>query len=323
MGLFSSKDKQVVNTGPWAPQQPFIIKGFQEARDWYDQGGPQFFPDQLTVDRNPLITGSEDAMMGYAGGDSFRNMMDQSYDTTTGNLGGGYFGYDDIFSDPNVGGAYAQALSGDPNPYTQEAAQAVRQDMAEDYSGVGGIGSQIRNAQVSSGQYGGGTRGDLMNRRAEDELDENMRNVTAQMYNQSYGDAQNRMLQGLSLAEGTRRGMGGEDLSRYATAMGYVPQQYEMEMGALGVPGQAGADRMAYDQQLLQDDITRWNYNQNLPLSNLQNYMGLVTGNYGTSGSTVNESRDSAYNIGKGVFNDAGGLISTGMGLYDKGMKFF
>lgn len=316
MGIFSQSQKQASNTGPWAPQQPYIQKGFREASKWYDQGGPQFFPGQLTVDRNPLINQSEDAMMGYAGGSEFGNMMDQSYNATTGNLGGGYFGYDDIFNDPNVGGAYAQALSGDPNPYTADAAAAVRQDMSEDYWGTGGTAQQIRGSQIGSGQHGGSTRGDLMNRRGLDELDENQRNATAQMYNQSYGDAQNRMLQGLGLADQARRGMGAEDLSRYATAMGFVPQQYGMEMTSLGVPGQVGTDRMAYDQQRNLDEQQRWNYNQNLPLSNLQNYMGLITGNYGQSGNTTNESRNSAYNIGKGLFNDAGGLASMFAGLF-------
>ena len=271
MGIFDSKKTQTVDIGPWGPQQPYIKKGFSEADRLYDLGGPQFFPDNILADRNPLINQSEDALMGYAGGNEFANMMDKSYASTNGNLGGGYFGYNDIFNDPNVGGAYNQLLSGDPNPYTADAARAVRGDMMEDYSAIGGTASKIRNAQVSSGQYGGGTRGDLMNRRGQDELDENMRNTTAQMYNQNYNLAQDRMGQGLGLAEQARRGMGGEDLNRYSTAMRYVPQQYGMEMDALGVPGNVGLARQAYDQSAIDAERERWDYNQNLPYSNLAN----------------------------------------------------
>ena len=316
MGIFSNKQKQVVNTGPWAPQQPYVKKGFSEAERLYDEGGPQYFPDSTLAARNPLINQSEDALMGYAGGNEFANMMDQSYASTTGNLGGGYFGYSDIFNDPNVGSAYSQLLSGDPNPYTQDAARAVRSDMMEDYSAIGGPASQIRNAQVSSGQYGGGTRGDLMNRRGQDELDENMRNVTAQMYNQNYNLAQDRMGQGLGLAEQARGRMGGEDLSRYATAMGYVPQQYSMEMDALGVPGNIGLARQAYDQSSIDAERERFDYGQNLPYSNLATYIGNISGNYGTQGNTVQESRDSAWNIGQDVFNKGTGFLSAAAGLF-------
>lgn len=301
-------------TVPWAEQIPHLKKGMGEAERLYDEGGPQYFEGNTLASRSPLINQSEDAMMGYAGGNEFQDMMDQSYGATTGNLGGGYFGYDDIFNDPNVGGAYQQALSGDPNPYTADAARAMRQDMAEDYSGVGGVGSQIRNAQVSSGQYGGSTRGDLMNRRGQDELNENMVNATAQMYNQSYGDAQNRMLTGLGQAESARAGMGREDLSRYGTAMGFVPQQYSMEMGALGVPGQVGQSRQAYDQAQILADKERWDYNQNLPYTNLQNYLGNTGGSYGSA--TTNSSQAAEKSKAQGAMSGAmsGAMAGASLG---------
>ncbi len=321
MGIFSSKQKQAVNTGPWAPQQPYITKGFGEAENWYNSGGPQFFGGQQTVDRSPLINQSEDALMGYAGGDKLQGLLDQGHVATGEMLGGGTQGYGALFGDPFVGDAYQQSISGDPSPYIGEAARAVRDDMAEDYWGTGGTAPQIRSSQIGSGQYGGSTRGDLMNRRGLDELDENQRQATAGMYANAYENAQNRMLQGLGQAESARAGMGAEGINRYAQGMGQMPGLYGLQSDALRVPGQVGSERMAYDQQLIEDEKRKWNYEQNLPLSNLQNYMGLITGNYGTSGNTVNESRDSAYNIGKGLFNDATGVAAMGFGMSDRRLK--
>ena len=314
MGIFNNKQKSVNNTGPWAPQQRYITKGFGEAENWYDGGGPQYFGGQTLADRSPLINQSEDAMMGYAGGQEFSDMMDRSYGATAGMLDGGNQGYGALFGDPNVGDAYTQAISGDINPYAKNAADAADQEMMESYSGMGGAASQIRNAAIGSGQHGGGTRQQLMDQTAQDNLQENMLNSRYGMYANASENAQNRMLQGLGQAESARAGMGAEGINRYSSAMNYLPQQYNMEINAMGVPGQVGQSRQGYDQAQIDDERARWDYEQNLPLSNLQNYMGVITGNYGSQGNTVNESRDSGYNIGKGVFNDTLGTTALAFG---------
>jgi hypothetical protein len=318
----SQSTTQNVDMGPWSRQQPFIDKGFRAADRWLKSGGPQFYNNQLTADRNPLINQSEDSLMGYFGGSGVQNLLGTGQGAMQGMLGQGPQGYGAIMSDPNVGGAYQQMLSGNPNPYTADAARSVRNDMMEDYSAVGGPASQIRNAQISSGQHGGSTRGDLMNRRGQDELDENMRQTTANMYQSAHENAQNRTLQGLGLAERARSGMGNEAINRFGAGMSQMPTLFNMQQTALGMPGRVGQARQAYDQQLIDDDREKWDFNQNSRLNNLKNYMGLIGGNYGQSGTTTNsaigdrQSRGSNYDIGKGLFNDAGALASIGMGLF-------
>lgn len=320
MDFFSGKDTQDVNVGPWGPQQGYILDVFRQAQDLQKQGGPQYFPGPTLSERNPLITQGEEGKLAYAGGDEFRNMMDKSYTGTTDRLGGGYFGYNDIFNDPNVGSAYKQALSGDPNPYTADAARAVRQDMMEDYSGIGGAAQQIRNAAIGSGQHGGGTRQQLMDRRGQDELNENMTNATAQMYNQNYNSAQDRMLAGMGIAENARQNIGREGLANYGTAMSYVPQQYNMEMGAQNVPIGVGTSRQAYDQATIDDARKRWEYEQQLPYANLDWYQGKVGGNYGQTGTTTTTSSPSPWSVGKELFNTGVGIASTIGGLAGGGM---
>lgn len=47
----------------------------------------------------------------------------------------------------------------------------------------------------------------------------------------------------------------------------------------------AGAQKQAWDQTGLSDDVNRWNYNQNADWQNLMRYAQLVGGNYGQQGS--------------------------------------
>lgn len=310
MGIFSSKDKQVTNTGPWAPQQPYIQKGFREASKWYDSGGPQYYEGNTVVDRNPLINQSEDALMNYFGSSGVTGLLDSAQGATQNMLGQGPQGYGALFDDPNVGSAYSQLISGDPSPYIKDAADAADADMMESFNR--NVVPGIRDNMVLSGHYGGSTRSDMMNERAVDDLTENMSQNRANMYQSSYENAQNRMLGGLGQAESARSGIGNESINRYGQGMSGVPGLFDMNQEALSYPGLVGTDRMNYDQRVLDSDIDRWNYNQNLPLSNLQNYMGLIGGNYGNSGTTVNESRDSAYNVGRGLFKDSSALASLG-----------
>ncbi len=325
MGLFddffSSKDQAVSSTGPWLPQQPFIKKGFRRANKWYKSGGPQFYEGDLTVDRNPLELSSENALMDYAGGDKIQGLLDSGHQATGDMLGGGYFGYAPLLDDPNVGSAYQRMLSGDPfqNPYLKQTADAADADMMESFNR--NVRPAISDNMVFSGQHGGSSRGDLMNQRAIDDLTENMSQNRTNLYGRAYNDALNRQGQGLSLAEGARSGIGRENINRYGQGMSQMPNLYDLQKDTLGLPGRVGLTRRDYDQQLRDDDIERWNYNQNLPLSNLQNYMNLISGNYGSQTNQSRESRDSDYDITKGLISDVGGIASFAAGFSDRRLK--
>ena len=59
----------------------------------------------------------------------------------------------------------------------------------------------------------------------------------------------------------------------------------------IGALADVGAQRQALAQAQLQDQVNRWNFNQNAPAARLAQYLGMIQGNYGVSGvNTSNQS---------------------------------
>ena len=62
---FSSTEE---STGPWEPQQPYILKGFEEAAKIYKKGVPDYYPGETLAGFDPAETAAQQATMGYAMG---------------------------------------------------------------------------------------------------------------------------------------------------------------------------------------------------------------------------------------------------------------
>lgn len=52
---------EVVPTGPWAPQIPYVNQLFQQASQLYGQGAPKYFPGETVLPQNQLTTDSQNA----------------------------------------------------------------------------------------------------------------------------------------------------------------------------------------------------------------------------------------------------------------------
>ena len=96
-------------------------------------------------------------------------------------------------------------------------------------------------------------------------------------------------------------------------------QDYIDANALLGV----GAQREGLGQQYVQDQLARWNYAQQQPWQNLQNYSGLVTGMGGMGGQTSMTQPGAQSNpigsamggalLGNMLFPGVGGLIGGGL----------
>ena len=62
---FSSTES---SSGPWEPQQPYILKGFEEAAKIYKQGVPDYYSGETLAGFDPAETAAQQATMGYAMG---------------------------------------------------------------------------------------------------------------------------------------------------------------------------------------------------------------------------------------------------------------
>jgi len=55
-------------TGPWSPQVPHILTGFDQARKLYEQGVPDYYPGETLAGFDPAQTFAQEATIDYARG---------------------------------------------------------------------------------------------------------------------------------------------------------------------------------------------------------------------------------------------------------------
>ena len=182
-----------------------------------------------------------------------------------------------------IGGAY---LGG--NPFFQgafaPAAQAAQQQFQQT---LGDIGSKASLA----GRYGSGAMGNLENR-ASGQYAQALTNTAGQLAYQNYEAERQRQQQ----------------------ATGLAPQMAMTDYQDINQLLQAGQLREGYTGQQLGSDVARFNFLQNQPQQNLQNYMSLVYGNpLGRVGESTTSGAADTSGLQKllGTAATAGGLYKN------------
>jgi hypothetical protein len=172
------------------------------------------------------------------------------------------------------------------NPFFQGAFQPAAQAAEMQFKQtLGDIGSKASLA----GRYGSGAMGQLQDR-ATGAFGQQLANTAGQLAYQNYADERNRQ-QAATLA---------------APAM--TSADYQDIQNML----QAGQIREGYQGQQLGADIQKFNFLQNQPQQNLQNYLSLV---YGNPLGKVGQQTTSGYNDTSTLQNVLG-LAAVGGGLY-------
>jgi hypothetical protein len=213
-----------------------------------------------------------------------------------------------------IGGAY---LGG--NPFFQGAfAPAAQAAKAQFDTSLGDIASKSSLA----GRYGSGAMGNLQNR-ATGQYAQALTNTAGQLAYQNYE----------------------QERARQQAAIGAAPQLAATDYGDIQQLLAAGQIREGYTGQQLGADIQRFNFLQNQPQQNLQNYMSLVYGNplgrVGSTSSTGTTNLSTAQNVlgtaalASGVYKNLGSPnlswlnpfgstpSNTGMGYIDTNMQPF
>jgi hypothetical protein len=180
-----------------------------------------------------------------------------------------------------LGGAY---LGG--NPFFQGAfAPAAQAAQTQFQSTLGDIASKSSLA----GRYGSGAMGNLQNR-ATGQYAQALTNTAGQLAYQNYEAERQRQQQ----------------------AIGAAPQLAATDYQDIQQLLQAGQLREGYQGQQLGADIQRFNFLQNQPQQNLQNYMSLVYGNpLGRVGSTTAAGSADTSTLQKVL-----GTAATAAGVY-------
>jgi len=126
------------------------------------------------------------------------------------------------------------------------------------------------------------------------------------------GALQNAILQNLS-------GAYGQGVQQQLGALALAPQMQQLPYTDLSQMYSGGATQQALQQASINDQIQRWNYQQQLPYQMLNQYLGQVTGNYGGT-SQLNQpilSNPTANVLGGiGSLASIGGSVFGPLGLF-------
>ena len=172
------------------------------------------------------------------------------------------------------------------NPFFQGAFQpAARAAETQFKQTLGDIASKSSMA----GRYGSGAMGSLQDR-ATGAFGQQLANTAGQLAYQNYADERNRQQQ----------------------AIGMSPSMASADYQDIQNMLQAGQLREGYTGQQQQADIAKFNFLQNQPQQNLQNYLSLVYGNpLGRVASSTTSGTQDTSNL-----QNLLGLAAVGGGLY-------
>ena len=180
-----------------------------------------------------------------------------------------------------LGGAY---LGG--NPFFQGAFAPAAQAAQQQYKSTLG---DIASKSSLAGRYGSGVMGNLQDR-ASGQYAQALTNTAGQLAYQNYE----------------------QERARQQAAIGAAPALAQADYQDINQLLQAGQLREGYTGQQLGADIQRFNFLQNQPQQNLQNYLSLV---YGNPLGRVGQSTSSGAADTSSLQNLLG-LAAVGGGLY-------
>ena len=267
----------VQKADPWAGQQPYLQDIFQQAQQLYNAGGmaPNYYPGQTVAGQSDWTKQAlqMQADRAQSGSPLITNASNAMNNITTGQALAGNQGLNTL-----------NQLAQEDNPYVDElynrANSQVQANLDGNFNRAGRYGSGAHEAAAA----------DAAN------------NLAAQMYSSLWdkrADAAQSagQLYNTGIGQQVVAGQTGQQLANQA----YTDAE------ALS---QAGGMMDDYNQQLINADIDRYNYNQQKALLALQNYNNLIQGSYGGTTTTTGQQSNSGSTLG----NVAGGAL-TGGGL--------
>lgn len=319
----------VQKADPWSGQQPYLKEIFQEAQGLYQSGGmaPAYYPGQTVAPESAWTQQAramqaQRALEGSASVQNAQQAMDAvtagsalAGNTALGTLNGMAAG---DLSAGNAGLDALTSMSSARNPYMD----ALYADAA------GEAAARIDSGFSGAGRYGSGAH---ENARADALAD-----LAGQMYSHAYDQQGEAAAQAASLyqqsvdsrlqaaqAAGQLYNAGvGQQVLAAGTAQSLADQTYK-DAAALS---EAGAAQDAYLQKLINAEIERWNYGQQAPLSALNAYQQIISGDYGGTTTTTGQQAATAKGTlgnmvtGAALGTSIGGLPGTILGALGGGL---
>ena len=263
--------------------RPFLTEGLRQAQELFLRQQPSMFPGQTYVSPSEQTLQSLQAQEDIARQASpILGQAQQAYQASLGQVGqtaaGGF-----LNANP-----YQQAMmEAATRPLTQQFSQAVLPGISSLYSKSGRLGSgAMERALGTATESYGRSLGDIT------------ANIAGTQYQQERGLQQQAQLQQAALAQA-------------------APQMYGQQFLPSQTLGQIGAQREAISAQPLQEQMSRFAYQQRLPYEQLSGYLSSVYGSplgqFGSPAAQPTYQNRTAGALGGGIVGGLGGYALGSM----------
>lgn len=347
----SGSTTTVQKSDPWEAQQPFLKQGLSEASRLYgggvgggapeyDRVGYQKALDAYNASGGAGATQNADGSVSYGG-------------QTLWPSGGNYFTPDgknmgtlaelnkkatgamptlDQFKIPGTGGGTNSLLAPEYYPGKTIANQSDEYLTAQEMAKQRAIeGSPITNSakgyltDVLSGDYLSPDSNPFFGKTVDRALDKVQGRVNSAFGGAGrFGGGMNQQILAEELGN-TANQMYSDNYNRERTAMDrgllFAPQLANQDYYDIGQLQTVGAQKEGRAQDLINQDIAKYNYEAQLPFNALSNYNQLISGNYGGTQTSTSPyyQNNTAGLLGAGLgvasmFGGGGGLLSFGNG---------
>ena len=287
MGGKSSGGDTTTKTEPWSGQAPYLTDAYQQAQNLYRSGGPEYFPNATYTNFSPqsqmaMQLGENRALYGSqfdqpAGNVAMQGMAGNSPFTQAGAgaLGMAGLGAGQLAATSN--GAFLNS-----NPYLDRMFGAAAQQVGQQYNNqvMPGI-----NATFGSGGRTGSNAHQQAMDMANDSFGNTLGNMAANIYGGNYQSERDRQMaasMGLgSLGTGIASGygsLGQQNFGQQLAGAGLGQQLGQNDWANIGQLGQIGQQVEGKAGQMLGDQQDRFNFYQQRPENQMNNYVSWING---------------------------------------------
>lgn len=279
MSSGGGKQTSTTKTEPWAVQQPYIQKGFEQAYQLSQKPITQY-QGAFTAGKTASDTGAENYLTDYAGtltGQSGKNLDALNWATGAGNL--------DVGNNQYVQGQMAANTNRLYQDFNEQTVPALRSNFGK------------------SGQIGSSRQGI-----AEGLAAQGVARASADSNAQILGTAYNNAL------------------DTYSSVLAQAPALMQAGTMPGSLLSQVGQSQRGFEQDKIDEAISRNDFSQNEAWNRLANYMQMVSGNWGGTTTSTMPGQKKPNLLGAlaagGLTLATGGTAASALGAAGLGSQF-
>lgn len=283
---------QNVTTTQRPYQAPFLDYGFEEAKRLYQGGAPEFFPGQTLASQNPFQTAAIDSLGNFnpSAVDAYTNIGNQFMGgasgamSTLGNIAGMQQGPQAQMMTMDQLAQYQPMINQMVDASTRQGMRTYNEQFAP----------QLNAAAAASGNIGS-SRAGIAQGIAQRGIAENAQNVGATAMNNLFNQGNQMNLANANLGQNFLNTQlnAATNLGQFAGAgADMINQADASQLAGLQTNLAAGDIQQEFDQAKINDEMARYNYDQTKDMRFLQDYMNLIQGNYGGTGTQTGNTSE-------------------------------